>query len=243
VLSGVTGVRAVWLGGSFASGDADAYSDVDIHCLVDDAGTFDGDGWKPILEAISPTVAANQIPNSRVVVFAITPEWEHIDLAFFERPSAGPKLALFDPDDLLHDIAADPSPAAPWTRQHVEMFLYILGNLVTVVGRGEYATASFGSLLLMHTHLVPLMLAARGIAQRGGLKRLSSWLTNDEIAVVNAMPAQDATRDAVVAGHIYVARHYLPLARSVTQNYPHAYEQATLRYLETHLGITAQLLA
>ena len=51
---------AAWLVGSFATGEADPWSDLDLHCCVKDAAADDlrGDGWKMVLQRITSTIMA-----------------------------------------------------------------------------------------------------------------------------------------------------------------------------------------
>lgn len=60
-------ILAAWLGGSFALGNADADSDVDLHCCVPDdvLPSLAGDGWKDVLKRITPTVMATTFPRGR----------------------------------------------------------------------------------------------------------------------------------------------------------------------------------
>ena len=81
-------VRALWVGGSVARGEADAYSDLDLVVTVSDAD-FDAfaAGWREWLAAITPTVLARAIPFLPGSLYSLTPSCERLDVVV-ERVSA-----------------------------------------------------------------------------------------------------------------------------------------------------------
>ncbi len=83
VLSEDTRFLAAWLVGSLAVGDADPWSDIDLHCCVaDDAvdSLRDG-GWKEVVDRMTPTVMATEFHPGALGGYCITPDWVHLDLA------------------------------------------------------------------------------------------------------------------------------------------------------------------
>lgn len=242
---------AGWLAGSFATGEADPWSDVDIHLCIDDAHATDvvGDGWKEVLHAVTPTVLAVTFPPPTVGGFALTPDWTHLDLVFRARSEFEPSehavgaRPLFDRLELLRDLPpAERVHTDPWfPRETVEWFFYMLGNIVTVVGRDDAALAMNGVVIVRDTCLVPLLLAARGVRRRGGMKRLNRWLSTEDRAVVESVPPLVATVDAVVDAQLHVARIFIErgraLAAQLGERWPEELEQATVRHVEHGLGI------
>ncbi|MEJ7691325.1 MAG: nucleotidyltransferase domain-containing protein [Nocardioidaceae bacterium] len=57
-------IRAAWLGGSVARGEADAGSDLDVLLAIDD-DSFDefAGSWRDWLAAVSPTLLAQELPG------------------------------------------------------------------------------------------------------------------------------------------------------------------------------------
>ena len=97
-------IQAAWLGGSFAAGTADEFSDIDLHCAIsaDSAGWFRGH-WADLARQITPVVLTAPIPGV-IGGLVITPEWAHLDIVLHPvDPAAGldpwrrgPVRPLFD---------------------------------------------------------------------------------------------------------------------------------------------------
>jgi hypothetical protein len=98
-----------------------------------------------------------------------------------------------------------------------------------------------GVVIVRDTCLVPLLLAARGVRRRGGMKRLNRWLSTEDRAVVESVPPLVATVDAVVDAQLHVARIFIErgraLAAQLGERWPEELEQATVRHVEHGLGI------
>jgi predicted nucleotidyltransferase len=140
-------ILAAWLVGSFATGTADAFSDVDLHCAVtDDSADWFREHWAEVARKITPLVLAAPIPGV-IGGFTITPEWLHLDVVFHPRAEFDPRRVsglwpLFDRTGQLlppqpvpgDDVRGDPYfPAGA-----VDFDFYLLGNLAVVLGRGSF---------------------------------------------------------------------------------------------------------
>lgn len=244
-------VLAAWLVGSFATGEADPFSDVDLHCCIDDAATedFAGDGWKQVLHRITPTVMATTFPGRDVGGYSLTPEWTHIDLVFVPRSSLdanrlvgiGP---LFDKTDSI--LPAEPVPRPPrqgepyFPADVVDLYFYFLGNLITVLGRGELLLATNGTIARRDSCLTPLLLAERGIRRSGGQKRLNPFLSAEQRRLLESLPPIIPTVDAVVECELAIARIFIPrgraLAAATGARWPAELEAATLAHVRQGLG-------
>lgn len=247
-------IRGAWLGGSFGQGVADQYSDIDLHCYAadDDLPGLEGE-WRTWLESVTPAVHAQQLgaaASGSFGLMVITPDWEHLDVWFFARSQvqarddwAGTR-PLFDEDSLLPAGPVPPRVSGePWfPRQAVEGFLYVLGSLPGVVGRGENLLLPSGVMALRDLCLVPLMHAERGLAPKGGLKRFSQHLTSEQAELLAQMPPITIDMQRLIDCHMWFARIFLPRARAlavrVGAEYPDAYEKATLDHLERTLGVS-----
>jgi hypothetical protein len=244
-------VLAAWLVGSFAVGEADPWSDIDLHFLVTDAGADHlKESWRDLLHRITPTVMSQPFYPGSDGGYSITPDWVHIDLAFYRESVLDPKtvegmLPLFDKrGDLLPD---GPTPRTPlvaepyFPAEVVDFFFYMFGNLVVVVGRDEPAWAMNGVITLRDYGLVPLMFAERGVRKRGGNKRLNPFLSEEQQQVLLDLPPIGPTIDSVIEAEVAIARDFIPrgrsLSRSVDASWPEAFEQATVRRVEDAFGV------
>ena len=150
---------------------------------------------------------------------------------------------LFDRAHLLDQVPpAAPVHVEPWfPREAVDWFFYMLGNIVTVVGRDDAALAMLGVLTVRDTCLVPLLLAERGVVRRGGVKRMNYWLSPEQRQLIESVPPLVATVDSVVDAQLHLARIFIQrgraLALRVGAEWPAGLETATLRHVESGLGI------
>lgn len=245
-------ILAAWLAGSFASGRADAYSDIDVHCCVDDE-ELDGlrdVGWKEVLARITPTVMATPFPPSGPVGgYSLTPDWTHIDLVFHSRSAVpagpdGPLRPLFDrTGELLARRPAAVEPPGPpyFPERVVDFFFYIFGNMVTVVARDEPALLGNGVITLRDTCLTPLLCAERGVRRSGGAKRVRPFLSPDQYRLLCSLPPIDGTLDSCIEANLALARIFIPrgraLAAKVGARWPEDLERATVGHVERGLGL------
>jgi len=252
-------VLAAWLVGSFATGEADAFSDVDLQVLVTDeaAGHLEG-SWPAFVERITPTVRTTPFPGS-IGGTCVTAEWLHLDVVFhgaesFEPSTVEGMVPLVDRGGRLpdHPVARpDPRGDPFFPSWLVDWFLYMVGASVGVVGRNEVVPGSNGVLVIRDIGLVGLFLAEQGLLTTRAhnpptnpfpfTKRLRPYLTDQQHGVLESLPAIEPTIDAVVDGYRAVARAFLPRARALAaatgSEWPSAYEAATLAYYERGIGV------
>ncbi len=243
-------VVAAWLGGSFAAGTADAYSDIDLHCAVADesAGWF-AEHWSDVAAQITPLVRAGPIPGV-AGGFVITPDWLHLDLVFHPRSQVSPAALtrarpLFDRTGTL--LPREPAPAAAgpgdpyFPADAVNLYLYLLGNLAVVLGRGELLMAANGATMRRDVGLVPVMLAENGVRKRDGNKRLNPYLTASQRAFLESLPPLSASRDSVVRFDQLIAADLISRGRALAERtgatWPSEFERATTGYLERCLNV------
>lgn len=228
-------VVAAWLGGSLARGVADDWSDIDLHVLVEDAGAFDSrvEVW---LGHLAP-VLVDRIPGVAGGFIVVTPDWVRVDLIVHEvagfEQVALPSAVLFDDSGLVRDIPAEEEAAAsgPYLPDApARMFMYFMGNLVTVAHRGEWLALSQGTAMMRDTLLIPLMLAENGIRKSDGVKRLNRYLSDEQHRALAAIPAIGTDRDQLLAAQEAIAREYLTRARRLATTldalWPDALERA-----------------
>lgn len=247
-------VAAVWLVGGFAVGNADAFSDIDLQVLAARDGV--ADWWREVVDALAPTVSVRSFGAVAGGV-CITPEWLHFDVVFHAPGTVDPRdvtgmVPLVDKAGLLPDGPV-PRPFVPgppfFPADAVELFLYMLGNMVAVVGRDEVVPGMNGVTMVRDLALVGLLLAENGIVttrEHGGgnafafTKRLRTYLTPEQNAVLAALPPVAPSIESVIDGYVALARAFLPRARRLAEatgaEWPEAYERATVAYFERMLG-------
>ena len=260
VLSQDNRVLAGWLVGGFAVGDGVAFSDVDLQCSVEDEAIEDlSSSWPELVAKIVPMAWISPFPHS-VGGICITPDWQHLDIVFHPRSGLDPGtglLPLFDKAGILPtgpiprpDRRGDPFyPAAA-----VDMFLYMLGNMVSVVGRNEVIPGTNGVIMVRDIALVGLLLAEQGLATTREhspgnpfpfTKRLRRYLTDEQNLVLTSLPPLTATWDSIIDNYVGLARIFIPRARRLADQtgatWPAEYEQATISYFERMLGVDVGL--
>ncbi len=250
-LRGEPRVAAAWLVGSFALGNADAFSDLDVHCLVadEDAESLSRD-WLDLVRAVTPVVTMMPFRTGTLGGSVITPEWLHLDVAIHRASTLDvATLAGMAPlFDRTGRLPAGPVPLPPEDRRPhfphdvVQWFFYLFGSLVVVVGRNEPAWAMNGVITMRDAGLVPLMMAENGTRRIGGNKRLNPFLTPEQREVLRSLPPIAPTIDSVVAAEVAIARDFIPrgraLAARVGAEWPAALEEATVRWVERGIGVT-----
>jgi hypothetical protein len=132
----------------------------------------------------------------------------------------------------------------------VDFFLYMLSNMVSVVGRNELIPGSNGVIMVRDIALVGLLLAEQGLAttrEPGSAnpfpftKRLRRYLTDEQNDLLETLPPLTATWDSILDSYIALAKLFLPRARRLAAqtgaDWPAQYEQATIAYFERMLGV------
>ena len=252
-------VLAAYLVGGFAIGMSDAWSDVDLHVIVSDQAADDiNASWVDLAGRMAPLANVKPFPFA-VGGVCITPDWLHFDVVFYPRSEIDPAAVegmapLLDKAGVLPD---HPIPR-PYRRQApffpeaaVDMFLYMLGNMVSVVGRNEPIPATNGVIMVRDVALVGLLLAEQGWRSTREhsagnpfpfTKRLRGYLTDDQNHLLATLPALEPTIDSAIDGYLALARIFLPRARRLAEQtghtWPEAYEKASTTYFERSLGVT-----
>ncbi len=261
VLAADDRVLAAYLVGGFAIGKADPWSDVDLQVVVtDEAAEALKTSWPERAERLAP------LANVKPFQFAlggvcITADWLHFDIVLHARSEVDPMTVegmspLLDKAGLLPDrpLSRPERREAPFFPEAaVDMFLYMLGNMVGVVGRNEPVPATNGVIMVRDIALVGLLLAEQGWRRTREhsagnpfpfTKRLRSYLTDEQNALLVSLPPLEPTIDSAIDGYVALARIFLPrahrLAERTGHNWPQAYEDASVAYFEHSLGVQLQ---
>ncbi|MFF0266490.1 nucleotidyltransferase domain-containing protein [Kribbella sp. NPDC004536] len=244
-------ILAVYLVGSYATGLADRFSDVDVHLVVtDDSIDWFEQHWDDVLRKVAgPTVHTDRVPGL-IGGLGITADWLHVDLfahplATFDRFQYDGARVLFDRDGTLFpdgDLAPTGGrPGEPyWPAVNVGLFFYFLGNLVTVLGRDERIVGNQG-VGVIRDQLVALMLAERGVRRTGGVKRLNPLLSDEQRATLEAVPSAGTEPSDIIAANQYLCRQFITrgtaLAKLTDNPWPTEFVEATLLHLRNHFGV------
>ena len=242
-------IMGAYLIGSYAAGTADHYSDIDLHCVVadDDLAACLAD-LDTILEAIGGRpVLVDAIPGVAGAV-AFTADWQQIDLIMHAASEYDPHeydavKPIFDrtgsllPPARVPDLT--PGPAV-FPHTAVVEFFFFLGKLPAFLGRNELVVAHTG-ITASRGRLIELMHAERGLRSEIGMKRLNATLSDEQRAVLEAMPAAGADRDQIIAANRYLTRHFIVrgkrLAERVGASWPQEFQDATIAHVRRCLGV------
>lgn len=242
---------ALWLGGSFGRGEADAYSDVDLIAIVaaEHQAGF-AQHWRTQVKALMPIVLWYQARSGGAVHNAIGQGWERIDLLLVDPAGALHRTrdgtrCLVDHVGRYDRLAAHrdwPGPDRTRVAVLIDEFLRVLGLLPVVLGRREYLTARAG-LEMQRMALFQLLSEAVDRADKGGMLAWSRRLPPDEISLLERLPQADLTEASLIEAYLAVATAFLPRARAVAARWdiawPTAFEAATWAHLHRSLGVEA----
>jgi hypothetical protein len=242
-------VRALWVGGSLARGDADVHSDLDLIATVADAD-FDAlvGTWREWLAEITPTVLARQLPFFPSIVYSLTPACERLDVVLERvsavRSSRYARVAVFDRDGLDRERPPAPPPAPPdraKVETAIEEPLRYLALLPAALGRGELLLAQEGY-GHMRRRISELYLEVNAPLPTTGVKHWRDKLRPEQYAVLESLPWPAATREALIAANLELARVLLrearPIAAKLGVAWPEALERAVRAHLARELGVT-----
>lgn len=248
VLSADARIESVWLYGSLARGEGDAWSDVDLVAVVaEDVLSAAVREYGSDLSAVAEIVH-KQVLFGRII-HAVTEEWGRFDLTFATPAELAPRDAGAHVRLFAREGAAAPAGGAPPVRAAtvaevealIREFLRVIGLAPVGFGRADYILLLDGGVLL-RTMIVDLMLAENGRARsERGAKRLTQMLTPAQIATLEELPPLLATRESAWAFNVAAARLFLPRAKALAAKlgvpWPTAFEDATRAHLQRALGL------
>lgn len=242
-------VRALFLSGSYGAGIEDSYSDIDF-LAVDTDGATDAfaDLWREAVSQTGEIVLWWDRQHRPALINAVTRQWLRIDVVILKPDqiagwaSDGLKV-LFDHDGLTDTLTTAAEKSGPNTKHmkwQFEEFIRILGLLHVAMGRQEYLNAMTGIFHLRNL-LIDLMIEETGAPNRGGALHLNRLITDEQKAVLTALPPLAPTREAAIEANLAYAAAYLPRARKMAArlgiDWPEPFEAATWDHLKTELGI------
>jgi hypothetical protein len=241
-------VRAMWLGGSLASGAADSASDLDVLLAVadEDHGGFAAQ-WREWLAAITPTVLAEPLTFLPGSFYSVTPDFERFDVVV---ESVGAltstafrwRVSVFDNDDLTQTIPAPEGrgPSGERIGTLIREFFFHSAKVEVLVWRRDWLLGA------EHAHwlrsvVYQLFVEANAPLPPIGLKQWSRKLTIDQRQVLAALPTDITNDEQLVTAHRAAARAFLPTARRLADvlgiTWPQTLEDAASHHVEGVLRI------
>ncbi len=245
----VAGVKALFLSGSYGNGLADAFSDIDFVLITDDGATDEmAAAWRAAISTTGPIVLWWDRTNVPVLINAITQDWTRYDVIILKpdqlkshtQDSLKP---VFDHAGLYDGLMPAVDKSAPNLgrfRYTCEEFIRILGLLHLALGREEFLTGVLGVFHLRNL-LVELLKDETDAPNRGGVLHLNRLITDEQKALLYALPPAVPDRDRLIDVHLAYAKAFLPRARKRAEllgvEWPEAFEAATWAKLEESLQI------
>ena len=249
VLKEASDIRALFLSGSYGTGLADEFSDIDF-VLVAESGASDAvaELWHRAISRTGDIVLWWDRTTRPLLINAITADWTRTDVVILkpDQMATQSKAALkpvFDHDGIFENltetsISQRPNPER--LRHQIEEFIRIIGLLHLGIGRQEYINGFLG-VSHLRNKLIELLIAETAAPNRGGVLHLNRLLTDEQQQLLIALPMPYATRDAIIAAYLAYAKAYLPRARQAAiklgVEWPERFETATWAKLGGTLGI------
>lgn len=242
-------VLGAWIEGSFATGTADRYSDIDLHLLVaeENKETFQ-QGLKSWLSDIQSLVLFKDTFPGQMVTCITTAGlrvdvWLHTgDTITLERTkirvlSAAESCIQFKEtcrDQESKDVCSV-------LKQHFNEFWRVLAILPTVLGREERIAGSMGTTFAVMS-LIEVLIIGSGNRRDRGVKNINAFVPDvirEDIEA--ALTLQRLNREGIAKVHLRLAaimqRDGPDIAKQHGVVYPLALEKAVLSYISRELQI------
>lgn len=237
------GVLAAWVGGSLARGQGDAYSDVDLNCLVtDESIPYWRTHWSNVAaDCAGELVLARTIDDSIVGGFSLTADWKHVDLIVHRQSSfvVPPDFyVVYDPRAwLTHSAKKSPDNRFYDIGGMCEFFLYLAGSFATLIGRDELLLAQ-RAVIDLREWLIRLMIAENGNHWRSGQRRLNKYLTEGQRGELEALPTASASSAEATAAARAVFHNFVHRGRVLANRTGVAFPEQMLLAADQHLHRT-----
>jgi hypothetical protein len=241
-------IRAAWLGGSLGRGDADRYSDVDLHLLIatGQAQTLrvEAPAWLARHADLVLCRAGGRRLNALTTDGLRLDVWLHEEGERQEGYSSLHSRVLHDPAQLLLEPTLEArEPLGPGRGERllagIEEFWRCLSLLPALAGRGELIVGvqELGVELGLVSRIV---LDGLGIDRDAGHGKLNQALPEElrgrlEAAIASTGQGVDGMKRAHLALAEIVAQLGPTYAERHGVTYPKALEEAVLRYLRREL--------
>jgi hypothetical protein len=241
-------IRAAWLEGSLGRGDADRYSDIDLHLLIDapqiEPFRTGAEQW---LEAISPLVLYRLLFNGGMIN-ALTTDGLRIDIWLHDGQTAELAAArstvLYETPSSIVYVSNTPATIpdlGPALEVQICEFWRCIALTPSVVGRDELLV-SLSGLGLEVKLLTDILVDGYEAPRDSGVKKLNAFLPGEtREALESALHRIEMTQRSMAASHLQLAailREHGPIiAERQSFAYPHELEQAVLAHVAYELKL------
>lgn len=242
-------VLGAWIEGSFATGTADRYSDIDLHLLVaeENKETFQ-QGLKSWLSDIQPLVLFKDTFPGQMITCITTAGlrvdvWLHPgDTITVERTKARVLSATEGCIQFKETCRDEKSKDVSLVlKQHFNEFWRVLAILPTVLGRAEYIAGSMGTTFAVMS-LTEVLIIGSGNQRDRGVKNINAFVPQTlREEIEDALTMQSIDRAGIAKAHLRLAaimqREGPDIAKQHGVVYPLALEKTVLSYISRELQI------
>lgn len=238
-------ILAGWLEGSLGRGNADRYSDIDLHLLLSDDGqtsfAAEAEQW---LAALRPLVLFNLMFNGKMIN-ALTVDGLRVDIWMHaaEVPTVDPAhtQVFYDPGQRIRSEHKEQTVDTSVLLPRIREFWRCISLTPAVVGRQELIVGIQG-LGIETMLLADILMAGYGIARDRGVKNLNGFLPeNTRQEIEQALSMQGLTQQGLARAHLALAgvvqTHGRIIAKRHLFEYPAELERAVLDYVHKELEL------
>lgn len=242
-------IRAAWLEGSYGSGQADRYSDVDLHILLEashvDEFREEAEEW---LSSIEPLVLFKWLFNQQMIN-ALTADGLRIDIWLHDddkvrRKAAKVHLLYATPGSFeFVDPTVEPggSDGSAALDGQIREFWRCIALLPSVLGRGELIVAQMGIAIEVRL-LTDILVNGYDIERDVGVKKLNAFLPgNTRASIEEALSLNGLSAQSAALSHLRLAailhQHGPEIATRNGFIYASELESAVLSYVVGELEL------
>lgn len=242
-------IRGLFLSGSHGNGRADDYSDIDFVLIAGQGATDEVAAlWRQAVAQTGEIVLWWDRTTHPSLINVIADDWSRTDVMILQPDQMGAQTQdslkpLFDHDRIFETLPKTAKIKAPdhaRFQHQFEEFIRILGLLHLSAGRKEYINGVLGVFHLRNL-LVELLIEETAAPGRGGVLHLNRLITDEQKALLTALPPAIPNRKAMISAHLAYAKAYLPRARKLARQlgvaWPEKFEAATWAHLGKTLSV------
>jgi hypothetical protein len=238
-------ILAGWLEGSLGRGNADRYSDIDLHLLLStDGQTSFGAEAQQWLATIRPLVLFSLMFDGKMVN-ALTVDGLRVDIWMHaaEMPTVDPAHAqvFYDPGQRIRSEHKRQTVDISILLPRIREFWRCISLTPAVISRKELIVSLQG-LGIETMLLADILMAGHGVARDRGVKNLNDFLLPDiRQEIEQAISMQGLSQESLARAHLALARIAQTHGRSIAARhhfeYPTELEHTVLDYVRRELAL------
>ena len=242
-------VLGAWIEGSFATGTADRYSDIDLHLLVaeENKETFQH-GLESWLSDIQSLVLFKDTFPGQMMTCITTAGlrvdvWIHAGDAISLERTKVRVLSAAEGCIQLKETCRNKEleDVSSVLKQHFNEFWRVLAILPTVLGRDERIAGFMGTTFAVMS-LTEVLIIGSGNQRDRGVKNINAFVPQTlRKEIEDALTMQNIDREGIAKAHLrliaIMQRHGPDIAKQHGVVYPLALEKAVLSYISRELQL------